>query len=151
DVFVGIGGRSGAVFGDTGDDWLVGGSHGDRLHGGAGDDTLTGGGGPDRFFFDTALNATNNVDRIVDFAPGYDSIMLSAADFAGIGPIGLGLAESHFQFGAQATTAAATVIYNSVNGYLSYDPDGNGAKAAIHFATLAHHLPLHNTDFFITA
>ncbi len=41
------------------------------------------------------------------------------------------------------------VIYNPATGALIYDADGNGAGAAVQFATLAHNLALTNADFFL--
>ena len=48
----------------------------DRLYGGAGKDRLNGGAGKDRFVFDTALNASTNVDIITDFKYGEDKIKI---------------------------------------------------------------------------
>jgi Ca2+-binding RTX toxin-like protein len=49
DVYYGEGGWvTGAVWGQGGDDLLVGGARGDVLAGGSGDDTLTGGAGADK-------------------------------------------------------------------------------------------------------
>ena len=39
----------------------------DLLNGGAGKDVLVGGNGNDQFVFNTALNASTNVDTITDF------------------------------------------------------------------------------------
>ena len=63
------------------------------LDGGAGDDTIGGGdgndqsdGGPDKdtFFFDTALNAASNVDKIADFSVGDYTVRLENATFAAL-------------------------------------------------------------------
>ncbi len=37
-----------------------------------------------------------------------------------------------------ANTAAQRLIYNTLNGFLYYDPDGNGTRAAIQIAA-GHH------------
>jgi hypothetical protein len=104
DIFRDVGsGRSGAVHGGDGNDLLVGGGHDDTLDGGAGNDTLTGGPGADRFFFDAPLDAANNVDRITDFTPRVDKIVLSATDFTGIGVIGHVLAGSEFHVGQHSS------------------------------------------------
>ena len=86
DVFDGNGGSSGQVFGGNGKDHLSGGTHADRLHGEDGNDVVTGRLGADRFCFDTALNATANVDQITDFTPAQgDKIVLELSQFAGLG------------------------------------------------------------------
>jgi len=75
------------LFGGDGNDTLVGGSGTDDLYGGLGNDRLTGGNSEaDRFYFDTALNATTNLDTITDFKAGgfADTIRLSSAIFTGL-------------------------------------------------------------------
>ncbi|HEX8258616.1 MAG TPA: calcium-binding protein, partial [Allosphingosinicella sp.] len=62
--------------GAAGNDWLRGGGGNDRLFGGTGEDRLEGGSGADRFYFDTPLNRDTNVDDILDFGDGNDTIML---------------------------------------------------------------------------
>jgi len=70
--------------GDGGDDILEGGEGDDRLIGGGGDDTLiggpgsnrlTGGPGADEFHF-SALRTIINTNRITDFEPGIDKIVI---------------------------------------------------------------------------
>ena len=55
---------------------------------------------------------------------------------------------SHKQFtiGSSATTSAHRFFYNSSNGGLFFDVDGNGATAAVQFATLNTGLALTNAD-----
>ncbi len=150
DSFNGSGGRSGPVFGEGGNDHLIGGATADRLHGGDGNDTLTGQLGADRFFFDTPLNPATNVDTITDFTPAQgDRIVLSEAVFPGLGPLGT-LAAAAFHVGA-ATTAGQHIIYTPGNGFLSYDANGSGAGGMTHFATLATRPMLDHTDFIVTA
>jgi Ca2+-binding RTX toxin-like protein len=149
DVFDGTGGTSGGVYGDGGNDVLIGGPRGDYLHGGAGNDTLTGGGGHDRFVFDTTLNAAGNVDRITDFQPGVDKIVLSKSVFV---TLSLGtLAAGSFHAGAHAHDSDDHIIYDPKNGHLIYDANGSAPGGATLFATLAPGLALHHGDFVVMA
>ena len=56
----------------------------DILNGKAGKDVLAGGLGNDHFVFDTALNASTNVDTITDFNVANDTIRLENAIFTAI-------------------------------------------------------------------
>ena len=56
----------------------------DFLRGGGGNDVLVGGIGSDQFVFNTALNATTNVDQITDFNVAADTIVLENAIFTTI-------------------------------------------------------------------
>ena len=122
----------------------------DTLIGGAGNDTLTGGAGADRFRFQAAPNATTNRDAITDFSLAQgDTIELENAVFTALltpGP----LAASAFFIGAASTTADHRILYNTTTGQLAYDADGNGAGAAVAFATLTPGLALTNTSFSVT-
>ena len=129
---------------------LTGGGGNDTLIGGAGNDTLVGGLGADRFRFATATNATTNRDVISDFtiAQG-DRIELENAIFTALPTTGP-LAASSFLIGTAATNGSQRILYNSATGLLSYDSDGNGAIAAIAFATITPGLPLNSTYFTVT-
>lgn len=85
DLFDGRGGLvSGSVFGNEGDDTLIGGGGQDRLHGGDGNDSLSGGGGNDHLFGDTGddllsggagddlftFGPNGGMDHITDFVAG---------------------------------------------------------------------------------
>ena len=117
------------------------------LNGRAGNDTLQGFGGADTFFFNTALSASGNVDHILDYSVAADTIRLENAVFTGLA--GGTLAAGAFFIGAAAHDASDRIIYNSATGALSFDADGNGAGAAIRFATLSTGLALTNADFFV--
>src|SRR5262249_41011075 len=83
DSFDGRGGISGAVFGEGGDDTLIGGSAADRLSGGLGRDFLTGGKGADVFHFESLADSTVGAlrDVIMDFRQAqHDLIDLSFID-----------------------------------------------------------------------
>ena len=102
-----------------------------------------------RFIFDSAL--AGQVEKITNFKPGLDKIALSKADFAGIGLVGHPLSAADFHFGGHAATHLQHIIYNANNGFLYYDPDGNGAKLETHFATISPHLALTSMDFLVEA
>lgn len=128
------------------------------LYGGAGNDTLVGMGGHDNFVFDTALNAATNVDTISGYTPvtgaaaETDHIYLSHGIFATAGAAGTTLSAGAFYSAAGATgghDADDRIIYNTSNGWLSYDDDGSGAHAAVHFATISGAPALSHSDFII--
>lgn len=89
-----LGGGLGAdrIGGGAGDDALRGNDGADTLTGGAGNDTLTGGGGADRFVFAPGGGA----DRIADFTPGSDTLVLQSSLWGG----GLGVADVLDAFGS---------------------------------------------------
>lgn len=117
------------------------------LNGGHGDDTLVGHGGADKFLFDTALNAANNVDRIIGFVVNVDRVFLDDDIFLGIGT----MAPVRFHIGTAATTVAHRIIYAEASGALFYDPDGTGKLAQVRFATLDPNLALDSGDFLMIA
>jgi Ca2+-binding RTX toxin-like protein len=125
------------LFGESGNDTLDGGTLNDWLHGGLGNDLLTGGSGAEQFVFDTALNATSNVDTITDFTSGSDKIWLNYSIFNKL-TINGGLEASMLRIGSAAADANDFIIYNPNNGALSYDSKGNAAGGAVQFATRRH-------------
>jgi Ca2+-binding RTX toxin-like protein len=137
------------LFGGDGDDVMDGGSGDDDIHGEAGADILAGGPGADRFFFDTPVGG-GNVDTIMDLIPSEDRIVLSAADFVGIGGPGA-LKKGAFVKGKKAADKGDRVIYNENNGTLLFDHDGKKGDAAVLFARLDKDLKLAATDFTIVA
>jgi Ca2+-binding RTX toxin-like protein len=127
-----------SIFGDGSGNILTGTVNNDTIAGGGGNDTMTGGAGSDQFVFNTALNATINVDTITDFTPGTDKIFLDHSIFTmlPIGEVGFG----SFVSGAGVTTATDGddyLIYNNTTGALYYDSDGLGAATPTQFAVLA--------------
>ena len=143
-----------ALIGNAGIDTIRGGDGFDQLRGGAGNDTLTGGTGIDWFIFDTAPSTTTNKDTITDFTSGTDKLQFSKAIFAGLSAAALGdLSSNAFWSGAGVTTAHDAddrFIYNTTNGYLYYDADGNGSgSAAVLVAMLGATTPLAFTDLQI--
>jgi Ca2+-binding RTX toxin-like protein len=123
------------------------------LQGGAGNDLLTGGFGEDEFVFNTALNATTNVDQISDFVSADDRITLSKAIFAALGPTGIDLDPSAFRSGAGAVAGADAddrIIYNTSTGDLFYDANGSAAGGVTKFATLIGAPAVFAHDIFVT-
>jgi Ca2+-binding RTX toxin-like protein len=118
-----------------------------QIAGGDGRDELFGGGGQDRFLFDTAPNAATNMDVITDFNVADDTIVLENAVFTAL-PAGP-LPADRFRIGTAALDGNDNVIYNSANGALLYDADGNGAGAAVQFAQLTAGLALTANDFLV--
>lgn len=98
-----------------GADTLNGNAGNDTLSGGAGSDTLNGGIGSDLFRFDAVLNATTNMDTIIDYSIADDTIQLENAIFATLtatGPL-----NANYFVGGVGVTAAVDfddyLIYNS--------------------------------------
>jgi serralysin len=147
-----IGNASGnQLNGLDGTDVLVGQSGNDTLNGGLGNDKMSGGAGQDIFVFNTALNATPNIDRITGFFGPDDTIRLEntgALLFNALTTTGT-LAAAAFRIGTAAADADDRIIYNSANGALFYDADGTGAVAAIRFATMANNPTLAAADFVV--
>ncbi len=144
------------LFGGRGNDTLRGGDGSDRLHGGPGADTangnggndlMSGGAGADKFIFDTALDATTNVDRVRDLSRSEgDKIVLSAEVFSAIGP---SLDKNEFVIGNKAKDGNDYVIFNQKKGTVAYDADAKGGEKAVVFATVEKGLTLVHTDFDI--
>src|SRR5204863_512013 len=152
-------GNAGAnfLFGGGGNDYLVG-LGGDDRYGvsGQGDHIIEGvGGGRDAVYaLDSyvlgagveieILSAASqdgttplgggNVDQIADFVSGTDKIALDDAVFTGLG-FGA-LPAGAFVTGTVAADADDRILYDNATGNLFFDADGNGAGAAVQFATL---------------
>jgi Ca2+-binding RTX toxin-like protein len=124
---------------------LIGNAGANTLNGGAGADALQGLGGADTFAFTTALGG-GNVDAIADFVSGTDKIALDDAVFTAVGGLGA-LNPNAFFAGAAAHDGDDRIIYNSATGQLFYDADGNGAGAAVLFATMQAGTVLAVSDF----
>jgi trimeric autotransporter adhesin len=119
------------------DNILMGNEVDNVLAGGNGNDVLVGGDGSDHFLFNTELNSSTNIDEIVDFTSGEDTMDLSLGIFSELGLEGT----LSLDFFAAGDTGSALdendyILYNTTSGALFYDADGNGAGVAIQFATL---------------
>jgi Ca2+-binding RTX toxin-like protein len=134
--------------GGGGDDVLRGLVGADRLNGGTGNDILVGGRGVDLFLFNTALNASTNVDRITDFSRADDTIQLDNDVFTAAGAVGT-LSAAAFRAGTAAQDADDRIIYDSATGKIYYDADGNGAGSQVLFAKINAGIALTNADFSI--
>ncbi|MBM6579892.1 M10 family metallopeptidase C-terminal domain-containing protein [Microvirga sp. BT689] len=122
--------------GEAGRDYMSGGGGHDTLSGGDGSDWLEGRAGFDVFRFDAALNASTNVDEIIDFGTNEDLIQLSRSFFTNVTGGSL-LDASAFTTGSMATTSSHRIIYNKGTGELFYDADGSGwAAGQVKFAIL---------------
>ncbi|MDW9806521.1 calcium-binding protein [Sinorhizobium meliloti] len=141
---------SNTLSGNNAANTLDGAAGNDFINGFLGNDTLIGSAGQDAFIFNTALNASSNVDTIVDFVVADDTIRLEDAIFTSI--VGTG-ALTAAQFASNTTGLAADaddrVIYESDTGKLFYDSDGNGGGGAVHFATLSANIAITAGDFLI--
>ncbi|WP_262027226.1 calcium-binding protein [Microvirga sp. Mcv34] len=135
------------LYGGAGRDVLTGGAGSDYLNGGADSDQLTGGSGKDYFVFDTRPSS-NNIDRVVDFRPVDDTIMLDNKVFTRVGRDGW-LSSGAFNTGSTAKDSSDRIIYNKQTGALFYDADGVGGVAAVKFAQLSSGLALTKADFFV--
>jgi Ca2+-binding RTX toxin-like protein len=121
------------VFGLGGNDTLWGLGGNDRLNGGTGNDFLVGGAGADLFVFGSTLTPAN-ADLIIGYVAADDAIMLDPKVFTGLAPGAL--APGAFVIGTAAQDADDRILYDNATGALYFDADGNGAAAALQFATL---------------
>ena len=138
DVIFGLGDND-IILAGSGNDTIFGQQQEDEIHGGEGSDTLTGGGGNDRFYFDTALGASN-VDTITDFDSSGDRIYLKntgAGLFGGITVTGILSAAAFDVVGSgPEATSNTRIIYDPATGGLFYDADGAGGTVAVQIAIL---------------
>ena len=152
------------LLGGKGNDSLDGGSGNDSLNGGLGNDKLYGGSGTgnDKFVFNTTLNASSNVDKILDFGTktgtsNNDSILLDDDIFTKLGTVSTTtqLAASKFAANAagKAMDASDRIIYETDTGKLFYDSDGNGSASKVLFAIVGSdtHPSLKAADFFVVS
>ena len=111
----------------------------DSFHSGAGSDYVEGGGGADRFVFDTSLNPSSNVDILIDFTPGDDSLVLRDVLFSSIERGALSAANFVATPNPIAHDSDDFILYNTSTGNLYYDADASGAQPALLFAILLNH------------
>jgi Ca2+-binding RTX toxin-like protein len=133
----------GTITGGAGADTIHLGNNGETVNGGAGHDRIYGGTGADAFAFTSFAAA--DYDRVFGFNVANDTIQLDHTVFtkltAGVTPV--------FAIASSATSASDHLFYNSTTGWLSYDPDGNGAQAAHGFVNLGAGLKLTANNFTV--
>ena len=98
------------------------------------------------FVFAYALGA-GNVDTVQDFVSGADRLALDHGIFTGLST-GV-LSSNAFVMGTAAQDADDRILYDSASGNLYFDADGNGAGAAVLFATLQGHPTLIASDIVV--
>ena len=106
---------------------------------------LAGGKGNDSFVFNAKLK--ENVDKVVDFQAGVDTILLDDKMFKKLSPGEL--PADAFVVGKKAKDGSDHVIYNKKNGQLLFDADGKGGKDAVVVAKLSKGLDLDADDFLV--
>ncbi len=129
---------------------LTGQAGADTLWGAGGVDTLWGGAGADTFIF--RETGTGNADVVRDWASGSDKLLLDASVMSALGATGNFVAgDARFKANSTgtATDASDRVIYNTSNGQVWYDADGNGAGARQLIATLQSGATLVATDIVV--
>ncbi|MCT7662444.1 calcium-binding protein [Shinella kummerowiae] len=138
------------VYGGDDSDTIITGPNNDFLFGGTGVDTLSGGAGNDSFVFNTALGSSN-IDSILDFNNGNDTIRLDNAVFKALGASGALNADAFLSSanGIVAADSEDRIIYNKSSGLLLYDADGVGGSGPMAFAKLQSGLNLTASDFLI--
>jgi Ca2+-binding RTX toxin-like protein len=142
---------SGAKGGDNlkgsgGNDTISGNKGSDTINGGTGNDMLTGGSGSNTFVFNSALNASSNVDTITDMTPGTDTIDLSMSVFT---KLSLGVLPSNaFYIGSAAHDGTDRIVYDDTTGAVYYTPKGDQGGST-EFAVLSTHLSLSHSDFLV--
>jgi Ca2+-binding RTX toxin-like protein len=133
------------LWGDGGNDTLYGRGGNDTLYGNAGTDTVYGEAGNDIFAFKFP---DDGVDRIMDFATG-DKIGIRGLNFGGLAAGALGgtlfqSAQNHV-----AANGAVRFLFDETHHSLWYDPDGNGAAAAVQLALFVNNHLLTRAEFAV--
>jgi Ca2+-binding RTX toxin-like protein len=131
-----------ALTGHAGNNTLIGNPSDNILEGGDGVDTLTGGAGGDGFVI--ARNVTGGApDRITDFEPGVDLVMVDLASF-GIDPVALKLGSSGALggdsfvrgVGVRALDPDDYFLFDTASQALLLDRDGSGAQTPVQVALI---------------
>ena len=126
---------------------IVGSLGADTLNGRGGADILAGGKGRDAFVFDRPKAGP---DKVLDFKVGEDMIHLVGKAF-GLpkGALGADAFLSTKGGAPKAHDAEDRVLYDRSKGYLYFDADGTGGKAAVLVASFKGKPDLALKDFLI--
>ena len=127
---------------------IIGNAGANRLEGKGGADTLSGLSGADTFVFATKLGG-GNIDTILDFNPVADRFLLSDNIFIALTPGVISVAQFQANTAGLAQDASDRIIYDTNDGGLFYDADGNGATASLQFAIVGIGLAITNADFVV--
>ncbi|MFI0846810.1 calcium-binding protein [Mesorhizobium sp. IMUNJ 23232] len=138
-----------ALNGNSAKNAINGAAGNDTIKGYAGNDTLTGYSGADNFVFNTALNASTNVDTITDFNFSADTIQLDDAVFAALTAGVLASAAFRANTTGLAGDSSDRIIYETDTGELYYDANGNASGGGILFAKVGIGLGITNADFVV--
>jgi len=130
-----------------GNDSLNGMDGDDRLVGGWGLNSLTGGNGHDEFEFIQPPNPFHYRDRIIDFSPIDDKILLKRSAFPALTTGTLPAAA--FEIGRNATAPSVRILYDPTSGVIYYDEDGTGPEVATFFVTLTTAPTVTNANFMV--
>jgi Ca2+-binding RTX toxin-like protein len=135
-----------SIIGTSGNDRIDTKGGDDKIWGGGGNDLIFTGSGRDAITFDTVIGTSKDV--IVDFNPVYDSVRLNDKIFTKLTDEGA-LRSSWFRAGEKAVDRDDYIVYDKSTGKLSYDADGYGSGAAVHFATFENKANLTAADFYV--
>ncbi len=139
---VGTPNNSAYIAGTTGRDHIIGGPGNNIIVGLGGPDTLFGGAGADIF----ACSPNGVLSVVPDFTPGQDKI--STAYYAHHNN---SIQNIHINVGGgdelQATGSQGTMLFNTYNKTLYYDPDGAGKLAPELIAYLPYVATMQESDF----
>jgi VCBS repeat-containing protein len=144
------------VAGGQGNDSIRGNDRDNILAGRGGNDTLRGSKGHDSFVFgdrDLTSVAALGIDKILDFAPTVDKLLLSKSTFASLATAAdnpllvkdFAIVTDDLAVGA----STAAIVYNRNNGKLFYNENGiaEGLGTGGQFAALSKGLNLTHSDF----
>ena len=120
----------------------------DVLAGGAGKDALKGGEGRDAFVFDTAPNASTNLDTIARLLPCRRHHPHRQRGVQGRGQERQAR-EGRLRFREEGSRCRRPLHLRQGSGALSYDADGTGKIAAIKIAILQNKVKIDHTDFLV--